>query len=467
VIRVAVSLCAALGLSAALAAAAPPPSSATTGAGAIIVRITIPGKPTVELGAVRWPTSPAAEVQTFQYPSDGSIMSVGRSRAEVSALEGRASTAQARAEAVALSLFEGAVVAAKVVASASAGASTRTAGGDLSASEVQGLRVLEQDVTAAPGTTLQLGEWGSLTVLAQDSGARRKPPFAAQASVVALRVLLAEPRAGLPAGTEIAVGVAEATAAAVPEPRPRPGERPPLRRPQPPPVEEPPARPSRPRAPEPDVGGVSVPGGPVRVAPSVSASLTRGGYVFPVYGPASFGDSFGAPRRNVPGGWHHGEDIFAPLGTPVLAVADGVLHTIGFTPIGGYRLWLRDRQGNEFYYAHLSAYTPLAVEGREVRAGDVIGFVGETGDAEGGAPHLHFEIHPAAMLGLGYDGVIAPYPILLAWRRAEDIPFSAGRVYVPAGASVLEQPGAVLLVADDISSRSGLVPGALQKALAP
>jgi murein DD-endopeptidase MepM/ murein hydrolase activator NlpD len=189
--------------------------------------------------------------------------------------------------------------------------------------------------------------------------------------------------------------------------------------------------------------------------------------VFPIFGTASFGDSFGAPRPNIPGGWHHGEDIFASAGTPLLAVADGTLHTIGFTKIGGYRLWLRDTQGNEFYYAHMSAYSPLAVEGRRVEAGDVIGFVGDTGDAEGGSPHLHFEIHPASMAGLGYDGVVAPYSILLAWRRAEDISFSAGRVYVPSGpgSTPLPQPGAVLLEADDIASTSGLVPGALEKAL--
>ena len=155
----------------------------------------------------------------------------------------------------------------------------------------------------------------------------------------------------------------------------------------------------------------------MRVAPEVSARLSSGGYVFPIYGTASFGDSFGAPRADVSGGWHHGEDIFAAAGTPLLAVADGTLHTIGFNRIGGYRVWLRDTQGNEFYYAHLSAYSPLAVEGRSVKGGDVIGFVGATGDADGGAPHLHFEIHPSSMVGLGYDGVVAPYPILLAWRR--------------------------------------------------
>ena len=189
--------------------------------------------------------------------------------------------------------------------------------------------------------------------------------------------------------------------------------------------------------------------------------------MFPVYGTASFGDSFGAPRLDVPGGWHHGEDIFAPLGAPLLAVADGTLYSIGFNRIGGYRIWLRDRAGNQFYYAHLSAYSPLAIEGNEVEAGDVIGFVGDTGDADGGAPHLHFEIHPAAMVGLGYDGVVAPYPFLVAWRRADDVSFAAGRVYVPSlpGVTSLPPPGAVLLEADDIASTSGLQPGGLESAL--
>ena len=464
-IRVAALAFAALGLSAALAAAAPPPSSAVTGSSAVIVRINVPEKPAVELGAVRWPTSPGVEVESFQYPGDGSIVSVGRSRAAVSALTGEASTAQASAEAVVLSLFDGAVVAAKVTAAVSAGASPRTAGGDVSKSEVQGLRVLGQDVASTPGASASIADWGSVSVLSQSTGARTRSPFAAQASTVALRVVLAEPRAGLPAGTEIVVGSAEAVAVA----RPSDSGRPAAPRPAPAEPESPPQRPSLPRAPEPDTRGESVPGGPVQVPPAVSAALSSGGYVFPVYGPASFGDSFGAPRPNIPGGWHHGEDIFAPLGTPLLAVADGTLHTIGFTPIGGYRLWLRDDAGNEFYYAHLSAYSPLAVEGRRVKAGDVIGFVGDSGDAEGGSPHLHFEIHPAAMVGLGYDGVIAPYPILLAWRRAEDISFAAGRVYVPTGTGSAEAPppGAVLLVADDIASRSGLVPGALESALSP
>jgi len=461
VIRLAIAVVAVLVASATLAAAAPPPRGAKTGASAFLLRITIPGQDTVLLGDLDWPTSTTADVQSFQYPADGSVVSIGRSRAAVFASPGAAAATQSFAEAIVVSLFNGEVVAGKVTASVSAGASSRSAGAETKASEVQGLRALGRDIASAPGNA-SLEDWGTLTVLAGDSGSRKAGPPGAQASMTALRIRLSAAHGGLPAGSEIVIGSASATSVADLSAPPRPPSSDDRDRPT-----NPGGRPDRlPRAPEPDVGG-EVPGGPVQVAPEVSARLSSGGFVFPVYGTASFGDSFGAPRPDVPGGWHHGEDIFAAAGTPLLAVADGTLHTIGFNRIGGYRLWLRDTQGNEFYYAHLSAYSPLAVEGRSVQAGDVVGFVGDTGDADGGSPHLHFEIHPAAMAGLGYDGVVAPYSILLAWRRADDISFSAGRIYVPTGpgSTTLPPPGAVLLEADDISGTSGLVPGALEKAL--
>ncbi len=453
----------ALALSTAFASAAPPPATAETGASASLLRISGPGIVPVSLGELEWPTSTTADVQSFRYPDSGSIVSIGRSQAKVFASPGSAATTQARANVIVLSLFGGEVVAAQVTASVSASASARSTKADASASSVQGLRVLGQDVAPSPGGILALGDWGTLTVLSQTSGVRKTAPPGAQASTTGRRVRFTADPAGLPAGSEIVIGSVAATAVAdvsAPPPKPRAtpagaGDR------------ANPARPSvLPPAPEPDVGG-DVAGGPVRVSPEVSARLSSGGFVFPIYGPASFGDSFGGPRPDIESGWHHGEDIFARPGTPLLAVTDGTLHTIGFNRIGGYRLWLRDDDGNEFYYAHLSAYSPLAVEGKRVRAGDVIGFVGDTGDAEG-TYHLHFEIHPASMLGLGYDGVVAPYPILLAWRRADDISFSAGRVYTAAGrdgATTLPPPGAVLLEAEDIASTSGLEPGALEHAL--
>ena len=169
------------------------------------------------------------------------------------------------------------------------------------------------------------------------------------------------------------------------------------------------------------------------MSPEASARLAVAGYVFPIFGPVSFGDSFGAPR---------------PCGRGWLAPRRGHLRAPGCAGARGRRR-LRSTPsassasaatasgcatafGNEFYYAHPRAFTPLAIEGsHSSKPGDVIGFVGDTGDAEGGSPHLHFEIHPAAMLGLGDDGVGAPYPILVAWGRAEDISFSAGRIFVP------------------------------------
>ena len=113
-------------------------------------------------------------------------------------------------------------------------------------------------------------------------------------------------------------------------------------------------------------------------------------------------------RGDISSGWHHGDDIFAPLGAPILAVASGTVFSVGWNTIGGNRLWLRDGQGNLFYYAHLSAFTPLAVNGNKVNAGDVLGFVGNTGDAQGTPFHLHFEVHPVGLLGLGYDGAVNP-----------------------------------------------------------
>jgi murein DD-endopeptidase MepM/ murein hydrolase activator NlpD len=459
-LRAAAVVGAALAVSSTLASAAPPPRSASTDASAAIVRVTIPDQDTVALGELSWPDTTSAEVQTFAFPGDGSIVSVGLSRASVSAQTGATAASQASVEAIAVSLLGGDVLVGKVTAKASAGAGRSSAGADVGSSAVQGLRALEQDVSATPGASVALEDWGTLQVLVQDTGARRGRAPAAQGSVVGLRIRLSAAHAGLPAGSEIVVGTASATAVAdvrstAPEPPRGVGG-------------APPTAPSTPRPPEADTGDVAIPGGPVRAIPvEVTARLTSEGYVFPVFGTASFGDSFGGPRPDIPGGWHHGEDIFAPKGTPILAVADGIVHSVGFIPIGGYRLWLRDEAGNEFYYAHLSAYSPLAVEGNRVEAGDVIGFVGDTGDAEGGAPHLHFEIHPATMLGLGYDGVVAPYQFLVAWQQNEDAFFAAGRVYVPSGpgGTTLPPPGAVLLQADDIASLSGLVPGALERAL--
>lgn len=132
------------------------------------------------------------------------------------------------------------------------------------------------------------------------------------------------------------------------------------------------------------------------------------GFVFPVGDPHSFGDSFGAPRMMGTGyeHAHQGTDILAPTGTPLLACERGIITRMGSDVLGGTKIWVKGESGTYYYYAHLSAFEEGMVDGLVIEAGDVIGYVGDTGNARGGPPHLHFEIHP--------DGgpAVNPYPLL-------------------------------------------------------
>ncbi|MCB0878543.1 MAG: M23 family metallopeptidase [Thermoleophilia bacterium] len=163
---------------------------------------------------------------------------------------------------------------------------------------------------------------------------------------------------------------------------------------------------------EPAPGESSLPRRPVSVRGNGAGFASAGlsGYLFPVLGKSSFSNDWHAPRAST-GVPHQGNDIFAEEGTPIVAVADGVLDRVGWNAIGGYRFWLFDQYGNSFYHAHLSAYSPLAVDGARVRRGDVIGFVGHTGDAQYTPPHLHFEVHP------GNGEATNPFPFLNAWKH--------------------------------------------------
>jgi murein DD-endopeptidase MepM/ murein hydrolase activator NlpD len=361
-----------------------------------------------------------------------------------------------------LSLFGGDLTASSV----SARAKASSAGADVAGSVVENLVILGQPMPAPANQRFTLGDWGYAITLEQTvespvaSGTRN-----ARASVTGLHVVLTADHGGLPAGSEILVGHAEAAASTPVEPATGTQTAPGAPATTSGATTAAPPKPTKPlpKPPEPEP---SRPGSVFRAPPlDVSAPLSPEGYVFPVYGPSSFTDTFRAPRAGV--GWHHGEDIFAPLGAPLLAVADGTVFSVGWNDRGGYRFWLRDRQGNQFYYAHLSAFSPLAVNGNEVKAGAVIGFMGNTGDAQGTPYHVHFEIHPVGLLPMGYDGVVNAFPYLSAWRRLQDVSFAAGRGWappVPASATA-PLPGAMLLGSTDISSASGLEPGSLERAL--
>jgi murein DD-endopeptidase MepM/ murein hydrolase activator NlpD len=105
--------------------------------------------------------------------------------------------------------------------------------------------------------------------------------------------------------------------------------------------------------------------------------------------------SWGEPRS---GHRHHqGIDIFARRGTPVVAAAEGVVVRIGTTDrLGGNTVWIAGKPSTLYYYAHLDGFRPGLQVGDRVAAGDVLGRVGNTGNARTTPPHLHFGMYPAA-----------------------------------------------------------------------
>ncbi len=141
---------------------------------------------------------------------------------------------------------------------------------------------------------------------------------------------------------------------------------------------------------------------------AAGGEIVINGFVFPVDDPHNFGNSFGAPRMTGTQYQHshQGTDILAPAGTNLFASERGIVTRLGTDVLGGIKVWVKGESGTYYYYAHLTAYAEGMTEGKVVEAGDIVGFVGTTGNARGGVPHLHFEIHP--------DGgaAVNPYPLL-------------------------------------------------------
>lgn len=136
--------------------------------------------------------------------------------------------------------------------------------------------------------------------------------------------------------------------------------------------------------------------------------------LFPVEGidPAKLKDSFYFGRSG--GRSHRASDIMAPKHSKIVAVADGVISTLDYNKKGGITIYQHDAAGPyTYYYAHLERYAPGLKEGQEVKRGDLLGFVGTTGNARGRLPHLHFAIYRIDDPKRWWSGVaINPFPLL-------------------------------------------------------
>ena len=139
---------------------------------------------------------------------------------------------------------------------------------------------------------------------------------------------------------------------------------------------------------------------PTPAPESAPPSNAGGGMVCPVDGPRAFGDTWGAARSG--GRSHEGVDIMSPAGTPLVAVESGSAQ-FKTTNLGGNSVWLNGASGTRYFYAHLSAWEGSS---RSVSQGEVIGYVGATGNTT--ANHLHFEVHP------GGGQAVNPYPYVRA-----------------------------------------------------
>jgi hypothetical protein len=154
--------------------------------------------------------------------------------------------------------------------------------------------------------------------------------------------------------------------------------------------------------------------------------------IFPVLGTASYTDDFGDAR---PGGRHQGIDILAAKRSLALAAEAGKVEFWTSSAAAGCMLYLHGQSGTDYYYIHLNndltkrndnrgkcvagtAYAKRLKDGAKVAAGQPIGYVGDSGDADGAHAHLHFELHP------GRKGAVDPYPWL---QRARRLLFSAPR----------------------------------------
>lgn len=158
--------------------------------------------------------------------------------------------------------------------------------------------------------------------------------------------------------------------------------------------------------------------------PIATRRIVMGASLMPVAGvkTSDLVNSWGAPRDGGKRS-HRGIDIFAPKGTEIYSMSDGVITYIGEQPKGGKCLWVSTEDGLSFYYAHLDRWAPGLYEGMAVSSGTVLGYVGNTGNARSTPAHLHLAVH---------DGgeAINPYAFLKYGRAGATPRSSAGTASV-------------------------------------
>ena len=135
-------------------------------------------------------------------------------------------------------------------------------------------------------------------------------------------------------------------------------------------------------------------------------------YAVPLSEPANFPapvmfDSYGKiPSIGLTIRTHQGIDIFAKRGTPVLSATSGIVLDVGLNSLGGQVVWVMGPNLSRHYYAHLDAYAPDIQTGDWVEVGEVLGYVGNTGNTKNTPPHLHYGIYRTG------KGAVNPYPYL-------------------------------------------------------
>ncbi|NHF64625.1 M23 family metallopeptidase [Xanthomonas hortorum] len=166
-------------------------------------------------------------------------------------------------------------------------------------------------------------------------------------------------------------------------------------------------------APATDAAPANTPAAATPVPPA-DAAVSGSGLLIPVQGISSsqLQDTFTDARSE--GRVHDAIDILAPTGTAVLAVADGTVEKLFNSERGGLTLYQFDPSGTYcYYYAHLERYADGLAEKQPIKRGQIIGYVGSTGNADPAAPHLHFEIHRLGPEKEWWKGeVVNPYPVL-------------------------------------------------------